>query len=258
MTLRPGFTQEAHSFAIESLSQALAAATGTIVCAANAAAADGDIVTVGDGMNPAVTYEYDKSSNGVTATRVAWAVGTTAASNATALAALIAANQPGLTVVDDLAGNLALTHKWPGVGGNVTITRTGGVITSVTGMAGGSSGAVAATATQKVPKLPRDYRVASVQLYVPAGFVASATDYWTVALKNGSTVVASWSTQTTGGSPGGQGTITAATPVVMTNNATDASLVFAAGDVPSLVMTKTGTPSSLPLTRIDVHGEFVS
>ncbi len=128
-------------------------------------------------------------------------------------------------------------------------------------MAGGASGATAvigATATHKSTAIPRDFRVSTVQLYVPAGFVASATDYWTVALKNGSTVVASWSTQTTGGSPGGQGAITALTPVVMTNSATDASLVFASGDVPSLVMTKTGTPASLPFTRLDAHGKFVS
>jgi hypothetical protein len=251
--LRPGFTQEAHSFAIESLAQALAPATGTITCATNAASADGDTVTIGDGINTAVTYEYDKTGNGVTSGNVAIAVGTTAASNATALAALIVANQPAFTVVDNLAGVLTLTHKWPGVGGNITITKTGAFAATVTGMAGGSSGAVAATATQKAPKLPRAFHVSSVQLHVPAGFAADASNYWTIALKNGSTVVASWSTLSTA-----EGALTAATPVAMTNNTTDASLVFAAGDTPSLVMTKTGSPAALPLTRIDVHGEFVS
>jgi hypothetical protein len=253
MALRPSVTQDAFSFSIETLAQALAPASGTITCAADAAAADGDIVTIGDGMNPAVVYEYDKSGNGVTAGRVAWAVGTTAASNATALAALIAANQPGISVSDNLAGVLTLTHKWPGVGGNVTITRSGNVTSAVTGMSGGSSGALAATATQKGTKLPRVFRVDSVQMNIPAGFAQDASNYWTIALKNGSTTVASWSTQTSG-----NGTVTAATPVTLTNSATDADLVFAAADIPSLVATKTGSPSSLPLVRLDVHGKFVS
>jgi hypothetical protein len=253
MALRPGLTQESHSLTIESLAQALAPATGTITCATNTASADGDIVTISDGMNPAVTYEYDKSANGVTSGRVAIAAGTTAASNATALAALIATNQPAFTIVDDLAGTLTLTHKWPGVGGNITITKTGAFAAAVTGMAGGSSGAVAATAVQKAPKLPRTFRVSNVQLLVPAGFAADASNYWTIALKNGATVVASWSTLGTA-----EGALTAATPVAMTNSATDANLVFASGDTPSLVMTKTGSPAALPLTRIDVHGEFVS
>ncbi len=76
MSLRPGLTQEAHTITIDSLAQAFAltyaAASGTITCAASSAGADGDIVTVGDGINPAVTFEYDKSSNGVTSPRTTW------------------------------------------------------------------------------------------------------------------------------------------------------------------------------------------
>lgn len=238
----------------ETGNQALASATGTILCAANTAAADGDIVTIGDGMNPSVSYEYDKSSNGVTAGRVSWAVGTTAASNATALAALIATNQPGFTIVDDLAGTLTLTHKWPGAGGNVTITKTGAVVTTVTGMSGGSSAAVTATATQKFhTNATRIFRVDSVEYLNPTGFVQDTTNFWTVSLKNGSTTVASWSTQTSA-----QGTIAPATPVQLVLSATDANLVFAAGDIFSAVMTKTASPAPLPPGRLTVHGHYVS
>jgi hypothetical protein len=102
-------------------------ASGTIVCAANAAAADGDIVTVGDGLTT-VTFEYDKTGNGVVAGRTAWAVGTTAASNATALRLLILAAFPTFTVTDSLAGTLTVKNP----NGNVTIVRVGGVTTSVT------------------------------------------------------------------------------------------------------------------------------
>ncbi len=239
---------------LETAIQAMAPSAGTIVCAANSAAADGDIVTIGDGINPAVTYEYDKGSDGVTAGRVSWAVGTTAASNATALAALIATNQPTLTVVDGLAGTLTLTHKWPGVGGNVTITKTGAVVTTVTGMTGGSGPTLIATAAQKFhTHATRTFRVESVEYILPAGFVADSSNYWTVALKNGSTVVASWSTLTSA-----QGTITAGTPVQLVLSTTDANLVFAAGDIVSAVLTKTASALPLPPGRITVHGHYVS
>jgi phage tail sheath gpL-like len=115
-------------------------ATGTIECDTDANGGDGDTLTVSDGINPAVVYEYDKASDGVQAGRVAQAAGTTAASNATALKALIEANQPDLTVTDNLAGILTLTHKFPGDFANITITETGTVYKTVTGMAGGVDG----------------------------------------------------------------------------------------------------------------------
>ncbi len=252
---RPSIVQEQVVLSLETGIQALAPATGTILCAANTAAADGDIVTIGDGMNPAVTYEYDKTANGVTAGRITWPVGTTAASNATALAVLIAANQPGLTVVDDLAGTLTLTHKWPGAGGNVTITKTGAVVTTVTGMSGGSDAATAATSGAMAfhANATRDLRVESVEYVNKTGFVQDASNFWTVALKKGSTVVASWSTATAA-----QGTITAGTPVSLVLNTTDANLVFAAATILSVVLTKTGSPAPLPAGRVNVHGHYVS
>lgn len=81
---------------------------------------------------------------------------------------------------------------------------------------------------------------------------ANATDFWTFALKDGSTTIASWSTQTTGG--GGQGTLTANTPADMTLNATQANLSAAGGDTLTLVATKTGSPSALPTFNINPDG----
>lgn len=252
---RNDFLQEYAVLTIETAVQGTSAATGTIACAANTAAADGDTISIGDGFNPTVVYEYDKTANGVTAGRINWPVGTTAASLATSLAGLIAINQPGFQVTDDLAGNLALVHRWPGVGGNITIAKTGAAVTTVTGMSGGGSGALSATTTMRMPSVPRDFLVDSVQYSLPAGFTADANNYWTIALNNGATVLASWSTRATGS--GGQGAITANTPVSLVMS-TSAILTLLSGTAPAVVLTKTGTPNPLPGGHLDVHGHFVS
>jgi hypothetical protein len=249
------FLAEQAVFHVESSVQANTRASGTITCDTNANGADGNTVTIGDGIQAAKVYEYDKSANGVTAGNISWAAGTTAASNATALAALIATNQPSLSVVDNLAGVLTITHKIAGVHGNVTITKSGNVVSAVTGMTGGVTNAngVAATTTQKFTRVPRILRVDTVEYYNPTGFTQDTTNYWTITLKNGSAVVASWSTRTAD-----QGTITGGTGVTLVNSATDANLVFAAGDTMSLVMTPTGSPAVLPPGRMTVHGHYVS
>lgn len=255
MALRPQTVyQEQFVLAHDTALQAIAPAVGTITTAANAAAADGDTITIADGINAPVVYEYDKTANGVTGGRVNWPVGTTAASLATALAELIVANQPTLSVSDNLAGVLTVTHKWPGAGGNVTITKSGNAVTTVTGFSGGSTGESAATATQKFYTNPtRTGRVESVEFHLPAGFAANADNWWTIALKNGSTTIASWSTRSTA-----QGAITAGVPVSLVLSATDANAVFAPGDVLSVVLTKTGTPNPLPPGHLTAHGHYVS
>jgi hypothetical protein len=232
-----------------------AEATGTILCAANTAAADGDTVTIGDGINPVVTYEYDKSANGVTSGNVSWAAGTTAASNATALRLLILANQPDLSVVDDLAGTLTLTHKISGAFANVTITHSGAVTTTVTGMSGGTDPSVgtSATSTLALETLDAATRIDSVEILNPTGFAAHASNYWTLTLQKGSTVIATWSTLT-----GQEGTITANTKAAMRMSSTDANTVGAAGDLLKLVLTKTGTPAAFPAGRVVAHGRIVA
>lgn len=231
-----------------------AEATGTITCAANTAAADGDSVTISDGVNPAVVYEYDKSANGVTAGHVSWAAGTTAASNATALALLIAANQPELTVVDNLAGVLTLTAKIPGTFANMSITKSGAIASAVTGMAGGTDPGfgVSATTMFAVCTLDTATRFDSIEVLNPTGFVQDASNYWTLALKSGSKTLGSYSTQTSA-----QGTLTANTAGAMLMNATDTNKIGAAGELVTLVLTKTGTPGNFPTGRVVAHARRV-
>jgi hypothetical protein len=126
------------------------AATGTVTCVAKASLVDTDYITIGDGVNPAVIYEFDVAGDGASvATRVAVDVSgaTTAADVAALLKTAIEANQPLLTVVDAGSGVLNLTHDLLGTLGNVTITENvadAGFL--VTGMSGGTNFAVVAQA----------------------------------------------------------------------------------------------------------------
>lgn len=106
--------------------QVLARATGSITCIAKASYVDGETHTIGDGMNPAVVYEFDPANNGVTAGRVQVNISTdtTAAQVAARLRTAILANQPALDVVDNADGTLSLTHRWAGSGGNITMSDT--------------------------------------------------------------------------------------------------------------------------------------
>ena len=127
--------------------------------------------------------------------------------------------------------------------------------TFVQAFATDATGSFTATATQRMPNIPRDFKVDSVQYSLPAGVAANASNFWTVTLKNGATTVASWTTQT---GVAGQGTITANTPIALVLSTTDANLVFGAGSSPTLVFTKTGTPANLTPGTLDVHGKFVN
>lgn len=126
-------------------------ATGTITCVTNANMADTDYITIGDGVNPVVLYEYDKAADGVTAGRVNWAAGaSTAADVATTLKTAIEANQPSLTVTR-ADGVLTLTSKIPGTAPNVTITENvanAGFL--VTGLSGGATTGFAPVAADPV------------------------------------------------------------------------------------------------------------
>lgn len=233
---------------------AAVAASGTITCDTNANGADGNTVTIGDGISPAVVYEYDKSANGVAGTNVSWAAGTTAASNATALRLLILAQQPSLSVADNLAGVLTITHRWPGTGGNITITKSGNVVSAVTGLSGGLqevATAITATTTIKLHKALRPMKLEKAQLISPTGLAADAANYYTITLKKGSTVMATWSTLT-----GQEGALTADTFKDMTLSGTAANLIAATDDVLSLVCTLTGT-QTLPAGRLVIHGLYL-
>lgn len=247
---------------MESAVQALAstspvAASCLVTVDTNANMADGNVVTINDGFRK-VTYEYDKSSNGVAAGNVSWAAGAgTAAQSATTLATAIAGAQPSLTVVNNANGTLTLTNRWPGAGGNGTNTCTSVGTLAITNFTGGVDAAfaatVAATTTQKFHKFEsRSFRVDKVTWFTATTTAADAANYWTLELKNGSTSVASWSTLSTA-----QGALTGGTPAELVPSATDANRVFAVGDIASLVLTKTASPSALPPGRLTIHGRYV-
>jgi hypothetical protein len=237
-----------------------AKAAGLITCVTNANMADGDYITIGDGIGVPVLYEYDKSANGVTGGRTSWAAGAgSAATVAATLKTAIEATQKSITVVDNADGTLTLTSKIPGAFANVTITEN---VTNagflVTGMSGGTDassynlGPVKATESFELTKATRAMYVDRVEHINPTGLAADAANYWTLALKDGANVIASWSTLT-----GAEGAIVADTPADMTLNTDGSKLAVAVGDTVALALTKTASAANLPPGRIVVHGRFV-
>ncbi len=114
-------------------------ATGQIVCATKANLVDTETLTIGDGVNPPVVYEFDVAGDGVTAGRVQVNVSTdtTATEVAARLETAIEANQPLLNVVNT-TGTLAITQKLAGTFANITITDTVAHASfTVSGMSGG-------------------------------------------------------------------------------------------------------------------------
>lgn len=124
------------------------AATGTVTAVTNALMTDGDFITISDGINPAVVYEYDKAADGVVAGRVNWAAGASTADDvANTLKTAIQANQPAITVTGPTAGVLTLTHDIPGAFANVTITENvSNAGFTVAGMSGGVNAALTVNA----------------------------------------------------------------------------------------------------------------
>ena len=226
-------------------------ATGTVTADTNANMADADKVVLSDGF-VTKTYEYDKSANGVTAGNVSWTAGTSAATVATNLKTAINATQPAFTVADNLAGVLTITNNWPGAGGNVTTTKTSSSALAVTGMSGGTTvgGNTTVDTTVKLFKaMIRSIKVTRVSLILPVGLTADASNYCNFKIiKGASTIMANWSTQT-----GMQGTITANTHVEMVLSATVANLYLADGDIMSLFIDVTGTPT-VPPGRVVIEG----
>lgn len=107
--------------------------------------------------------------------------------------------------------------------------------------------ALTATTTDKFFKVTRRARVVSAVYFNKTGLAADASNYFAVQIKNGSTVCASWSTQTSA-----QGALVADTPTTVPLSATDSNLVLAAGDVLSFAATETGT-ATLPAGHITVE-----
>jgi len=112
-----------------------------------------------------------------------------------------------------------------------------------------------ATTTVKMFTAQRYIRVTKVEYINPTGLAGHATDHWTLTLQKGSTVIA---TYTTDSDVVGQGTLTANAIVLPTLSSTDADLVIAIDDVVSLVLTKGGAAANLPAGHLVVHGRHVT
>lgn len=249
---RPEATHQQRIFLRHSFPQSGTAASGTITADTNANMADGDRLVIGDGFRSPLTYEYDKGGNGVTAGNVTWPPGTTAATVASNLRTAILANQPALLVVDQGNGTLTITNRWVGAGGNVAITKVSSSALAVTGMSGGADpgGVTLADTTFKLEKVKvLAQRVTRAMLLLPLGLAADAANFCTFKLLRGATtVIASWSTNTT--SNGGQGTVPPNTPVEM---ALSATVDLDDGDDLSLFLDVTGAPA-VPPGLIQVEG----
>jgi hypothetical protein len=223
--------------------------------------ADSDYITIGDGLSAPKLYEFDEAGDGVTEGRIAVSIAaaTDAASVAAILATAIAANQPAIAVTDNLDGTLSLAHKIPGAVGNVTITEN--VNDAGFLVAGMSSGAAASNdpnitqdTTYNLWVVPgeRAARIDKVFYINPTGLAGHGSNTFTLSLKNGETVMASWSTDT----DDGEGSIPADEFIELTLSATDADLVAVADDVLSMLFDEGGT-ASLPPGRFLIHGRYL-
>lgn len=113
--------------------------------------------------------------------------------------------------------------------------------------------AVTTTSTfEFFPTHQQTFLVENADLISWTGLAVSDTDYVVVTLQDGATVMATWSTKTTGGN----GALTAHTFKAMALSAVSGALDAAAGDVLKLVFTVTGTPT-LPAGRLVVHGRYL-
>lgn len=116
---------------------------------------------------------------------------------------------------------------------------------------------VTATTTWKMWKVPagRKFRVTRCSYINVTGLAADNTNDFSGDLKNGSTVVAAIFNTDGNDVPAGAA-LAANTFVEGVLSATDASLVYAAGDILSLVATLEGT-QTLPAGRVLVEGYLI-
>ncbi len=109
------------------------------------------------------------------------------------------------------------------------------------------------TALVELFKARRKFRVDQVRYVNPTGLAQDATNFFDIQVKNGATVIANWSTETTVG----EGTLTANAHVDFTLSSTDADLVLDADDVLSLNLSENGT-QTLPAGYIQIEGRYVT
>ena len=104
----------------------------------------------------------------------------------------------------------------------------------------------------KIYDSTKKFLVTSVKYLNVDGLAQDATNFFDVQLKNGATVLANWSTETTVG----EGTLTADTWVDMTLSAVDGELILDIGDELLLNLAEDGT-TTLPAGRIQIEGHYL-
>lgn len=94
-------------------------------------------------------------------------------------------------------------------------------------------------------------RVKKAQYFNATGLAANGANFFALSIRNGATVIASWSTIT-----GGEGTIGAGEIENMTLSVVDADLVLEANEKLHFVLDETGT-ATLPAGTFYVWGEIL-
>lgn len=116
-------------------------ASGQLVAAAPGAYTDGQTFTLDDGVNAPVTFEIDTVPDGVLAGNVAVDISAAATDVDVATAIEAAINAAALNITPNRTGaTIDLLNDFAGEVGNNTITTTGGIPGTFTGMSGGIGG----------------------------------------------------------------------------------------------------------------------
>lgn len=104
--------------------------------------------------------------------------------------------------------------------------------------------ALTASTADKYFRVARKAKLERVTYFNKTGLAADTSNYFAIQIKNGTTVCASWSTQT-----GAQGALVADTPATVPLSSTATDLIFNAGDFVSFAAVETGT-ATLPAGHI--------
>lgn len=109
--------------------------------------------------------------------------------------------------------------------------------------------AIAATSTIILQTMDGDYVVDKFEVMMPGGYTADDTNYYTLTLQKGATVLATLSLKTVGG--GGFGNLTDLVPAAATLAANPTG---SKDDVLKVVLTKTSAAANVPAgTRLIAH-----
>ena len=107
---------------------------------------------------------------------------------------------------------------------------------------------------EKLDVLTRRVKITRVKYVNKTGLAEHAANFATLQVKNGATVVASWTTDS--GSSASDVSIPADTFIELTLATDDADLIFAAGDVLSFVVAEAGT-TTVPAGRVVIEGIYI-